>query len=616
MFSGFRDNTLIEPSPQLIQMLDQWFEEDPRRLEYFKWVEFTDELNSAAGWKKLVVGEKAYDLYATKQIRDISDPRRILYHEFEHEMDFHISYEEDEELKRIIRTDETARDALMQAKWLDNLNHLYFRIQRFESSKEGARRSMENIFGKTYSTSILEELQEKNREWTDKLDQAEIELYSSLENTEQQESIKGRLENINKMHQRRQQLFDFMFDPNTNIMSFDEGDEIIKEISLLATQIDQDLDDIKMDLEEGGYGEDVTGHFYTIKTAYNMIDEIPTTGVTARMDWRGFTLKTSSLFNDEANAEEIFEEYLADNPQTRRLEHRYSEIVIDASYDIIHDDKLKPIRNRAASQVKQILMRDYGIDFWNIRQRYISEGRRNYLLPKDEFLALSSDDQELILINDAAFYLMLGSQKHDEQGFIIPDSIPPRINALSKTAYALSNLRDGKIQEYLKEASEEVYAEEGGLPPLGSMFELEFLLQSKSIDDPVLSQLSTDLRELYELDHGLPASYGFHNYGNTDKKYSGRYSEIASTYREQPIEERRFKVHEGTPGQREMFSVLTQLAFDAGKMDVEEFVQIMGEDTDEDGMGDSFCESGDCIEYRCVDYKLLCCKEYDNSPNC
>ena len=86
--------------------------------------------------------------------------------------------------------------------------------------------------------------------------------------------------------------------------------------------------------------------------------------------------------------------------------------------------------------------------------------------------------------------------------------------------------------------------------------------------------------------------------------------------REQPIEIRRQKVHSGTNGQKRSFNLLTQAIFDAGEMDISEFVQIMGVDYDGDGLGDTLCSTSDCIEYRCVEYKFLCCQQYPESPNC
>jgi|TARA_B100001964_G_C13667090_1_gene351643 hypothetical protein len=61
--------------------------------------------------------------------------------------------------------------------------------------------------------------------------------------------------------------------------------------------------------------------------------------------------------------------------------------------------------------------------------------------------------------------------------------------------------------------------------------------------------------------------------------------------------ERRQKIHDGTPAQRDIYFKLTQLAFDSGKMPGEEYKQLMGE---------NYCKSSDCCDRKCVMYKLNC----------
>jgi hypothetical protein len=48
---------------------------------------------------------------------------------------------------------------------------------------------------------------------------------------------------------------------------------------------------------------------------------------------------------------------------------------------------------------------------------------------------------------------------------------------------------------------------------------------------------------------------------------------------------------------RDTYRQLTQLEFDSGKMDVQEYKQIMGEST---------CAKPDCCDRKCEIYKLTC----------
>ncbi len=618
-----------EPSPQVIQLLDQWFAEDLKRTEFFEEVAFTEVFNSAAGYKYLMLGEGAYDLYATKQIRDVNNPLQILTHEFEHEMDWHITFDEEERLKEFERTDKTARELSRATKQQNNLQNIYYSVENYHKPNPS-----EGLFSGLVPEEKREEYEEymklplieRNKvdilKYQKEIEKLRGELYSSLSKSSEVENVKSKLEKVASMGERRQELYDLIFNPNTEKLSFKEADPYLEEIASLTTEIDTELEYIKYDLEKTGYGKEVTSPIIGMQNLYFFLDRKPTMGIEARVDWHGEDLwvrshyqkKKNSLLDEVPYLKEQFEKYLASNPKTKKLEHIYSEISIDTSYDIIHDDKMKLIRNRAAGELKQKLVTDYNVDFWEIREKYINEKRRNYPIPKEEFLALSMEDQELILIHDASFDLMLDTEHYEEGKGLVAD---PELDFLSELAFSLSRLRDDKVQKYTKEATKERFSDEGGIPPLRQMFELEFLLKSERLEDnPWFEQLSTELKNLYEVDHGLPASYGFHNYGNSEKKYSGRYSEIASTYREQPIEVRRFKIHQGTPGQKSLFKKLTQIAFDAGKMDVEEYTQLMGQDNDGDDMGDLFCQSEDCIEYRCVEYKFLCCLQHPNSPNC
>jgi hypothetical protein len=89
---------------------------------------------------------------------------------------------------------------------------------------------------------------------------------------------------------------------------------------------------------------------------------------------------------------------------------------------------------------------------------------------------------------------------------------------------------------------------------------------------------------------GMPAVYSF-------KETPLGYIELSTTYKEESIFERRQKIQKGTSEQQKIYSQLTQLAFDSGKMSVEEFKQLMGED---------YCKKKNCCDKKCVIYKLNC----------
>jgi hypothetical protein len=74
-------------------------------------------------------------------------------------------------------------------------------------------------------------------------------------------------------------------------------------------------------------------------------------------------------------------------------------------------------------------------------------------------------------------------------------------------------------------------------------------------------------------------------------------AEVSTTYREEPIEERKQKANSENIDIRDTYRLLTQVAFDAGKMPVEEYKEIMGED---------YCKEPDCCDKKCINYKLTC----------
>lgn len=105
---------------------------------------------------------------------------------------------------------------------------------------------------------------------------------------------------------------------------------------------------------------------------------------------------------------------------------------------------------------------------------------------------------------------------------------------------------------------------------------------------------------------GIPYEYALHNSADSQDISLARYSELSSTYREQPIETRKLRANSANPRVSNMYKKLTQLAFDSEKMGVDEYKEIIG----------NICERNDCLDKRCVEYKLLCCESFPDSPNC
>jgi hypothetical protein len=118
-----------------------------------------------------------------------------------------------------------------------------------------------------------------------------------------------------------------------------------------------------------------------------------------------------------------------------------------------------------------------------------------------------------------------------------------------------------------------------------------------------------EIRQTVFRNTGLPAIYA--SYDPIDPgpftMFKGDFVELQTTYREQTVEQRKVLAQSANPLVSNVYRRLTQLAFDSGKMPIEEFLEIMDE---------GFCERSDCLDKRCVEYKLLCCDRSPNSPNC
>ncbi len=99
---------------------------------------------------------------------------------------------------------------------------------------------------------------------------------------------------------------------------------------------------------------------------------------------------------------------------------------------------------------------------------------------------------------------------------------------------------------------------------------------------------------------GVPNAYSLYHKG-------GNFNELSSTFIEKSVEHKTAMVSSSNPNIKEVYTKLTQLAFDSGKMKAEEYKKIMGK---------GICKNDDCSDKLCVEYKLLCCASHPTSPNC
>lgn len=98
----------------------------------------------------------------------------------------------------------------------------------------------------------------------------------------------------------------------------------------------------------------------------------------------------------------------------------------------------------------------------------------------------------------------------------------------------------------------------------------------------------------------LPYIYGLQDYsevrffeGFIPEEEKRKFSEASATFAELSLEDRRRRIQNGN----EAFKKLTQINFDAGKMKVEEYKYLMGQD---------FCGKPDCCDKKCIIYQLNC----------
>jgi len=112
--------------------------------------------------------------------------------------------------------------------------------------------------------------------------------------------------------------------------------------------------------------------------------------------------------------------------------------------------------------------------------------------------------------------------------------------------------------------------------------------------------------QILRTETGIPYEYAFRNYASSsDTPASQKYLELSTVIHEQPVEMRKHWITYGLPNVQETYKKLTQLSFDSGEIDANEYQYLVGR-----------CKRSDCLDKLCIEYKLLCCVNHPNSPNC
>lgn len=113
-----------------------------------------------------------------------------------------------------------------------------------------------------------------------------------------------------------------------------------------------------------------------------------------------------------------------------------------------------------------------------------------------------------------------------------------------------------------------------------------------------LNGYENEIRILFKTQTGVSYPYSLRDYNKEEGIPEGiatsRFAEISSTIREQ--EESQIVQNINSPFET-FDSPSIQIAFDAGKMDIEKYKRLMGED---------YCEKPDCCDKKCLTYKFLC----------
>ena len=181
---------------------------------------------------------------------------------------------------------------------------------------------------------------------------------------------------------------------------------------------------------------------------------------------------------------------------------------------------------------------------------------------------------------------------------------PEGVSTIQKRGFIISSLHPEIIENSLKQF-EQTKTIEGSRAVQIRAADIALIIEDINLIGIDLShaeqkELSKEIINLPRK-YGLPDVYATFDYASkTETRISrqlAQIDEVSSTYRELPISVRTDRVNSDNPFVKEAYTRLTQLAFDAGKMPVTEYKQIMGS---------NFCAYENCCDKKCVVYKLTC----------
>lgn len=125
--------------------------------------------------------------------------------------------------------------------------------------------------------------------------------------------------------------------------------------------------------------------------------------------------------------------------------------------------------------------------------------------------------------------------------------------------------------------------------------------------DGKISESSSHFRKHLETITGIPYAYAFTNYEKSEHPANAYFAEMSAVFWERPISKLISCANSENSIIRNYCRKMTQIGFDSSQIDKDEYKKIMG---------NYHCESGDCLDKLCIEYKLLCCQKYPASPNC
>lgn len=192
------------------------------------------------------------------------------------------------------------------------------------------------------------------------------------------------------------------------------------------------------------------------------------------------------------------------------------------------------------------------------------------------------------------------SIKGDEPNSELIEIIEENAPSLSEEDVSLFvNLKTlSKLSSNISESNEiEIF--EGAIRDLSfSLRANKEVLKDSGAESEVGEKYYSEFEKIFQEETGLPYLYSSRNYADKSLDvFDSKYFELSATFKEMSYEQKVQKINSPNPQVSKNARALTQIAFDSGKMDVEEYKSLMGE---------NYCEKPNCCDRKCILYKLLC----------